>query len=96
MRLLKDLSLAVFFTAAGVALATVANRYDVERVVNIASIECSKRVVDAQIKQGEAAEHAYNVGKQEMAEAILQRCATDGKIALVEGAVLQCSIRGVL
>lgn len=96
MRLLKDLSLAVFFTAAGLTLATVANRYDVERAASTASIECSKRVVDAQIKQGEAAEHAYNVGKQEMAEAILQRCATDGKIDLVEGAVLQCSIQEML
>jgi hypothetical protein len=91
MKILKDVGLYTFLVLAGALLSGVAGREASTALLSDAELACNERVVAAEIRQGEAAEHAYNVGKEEMAAAILALCVDDGKIPL-DGGVLLCEL----
>lgn len=89
--LLKEIGMYALMLVAGFVFAATLAKDKEVRELNAAELLCNERVIDAELKQGEAAEHAYNAGKQTMAEAIIALCNEDGKIKL-DGAVPICEL----
>lgn len=91
LNLFKELGTVVFLLVAGATMGGGFVGNGIASDIIDAELACNERVIDAEIKQGEAAEHAYNVGKEEMANTILSLCNEDKKIKL-DGAVLLCEL----
>ncbi|MEE8597910.1 MAG: hypothetical protein V3S69_00030 [Dehalococcoidales bacterium] len=65
MKLLQEISVAVFFLTAGAVLSYVGSTTAHLQDTNVAFQLCNERVIDAEIRQGEAAAKGRGLGSKD-------------------------------